>query len=301
MTSHPPNIYNLYGCLIDLDYAVDTHIAGASGAADRTGTYPFIAINVLSAQEVHRYRYDLESFLYVLLWVSCYPVPTRTAPSPSPDEVWPAHDPLGLWRDGTIDQVASDKARKVVAQVDTFNSLLERFRPVFEAFKQASRELRMILWATPAGLCALIPEKGSGDPAARDGLVAAQGEKEWEEEVEEEEEKEEVAEGDVPEETQREGQVEVEGQGYNLHDNRFDSADAVSGLTNDAPNLTSEQSWRLDPKEVRIGVSNLEAFRQVIRVFVQLNSRLKPQAGNDKGPKSGASHQGRGQCRKNPE
>ncbi|KAF8447107.1 hypothetical protein BGX38DRAFT_1049093, partial [Terfezia claveryi] len=55
------------GCLIDLDYAIEAS-AQPSGALDRTGTYPFIAIQILLGQERHRYRHDLESFLYVLIW-----------------------------------------------------------------------------------------------------------------------------------------------------------------------------------------------------------------------------------------
>ncbi|KAF8447110.1 hypothetical protein BGX38DRAFT_1046301, partial [Terfezia claveryi] len=57
----------LRGCLIDLDYAIEAS-AQPSGALDRTGTYPFIAIQVLRGRERHRYRHDLESFLYVLIW-----------------------------------------------------------------------------------------------------------------------------------------------------------------------------------------------------------------------------------------
>ncbi|RPB18690.1 hypothetical protein L211DRAFT_747477, partial [Terfezia boudieri ATCC MYA-4762] len=58
----------VYGSLIDLDYAVDTTSSGSCGATDRTGTYPFIAINILRGREPHRYRHDIESLLYVLLW-----------------------------------------------------------------------------------------------------------------------------------------------------------------------------------------------------------------------------------------
>ncbi|KAF8422175.1 hypothetical protein EV426DRAFT_513499, partial [Tirmania nivea] len=58
----------LRGCLIDLDYAIEASTQPSS-ALDRTGTYPFMAIQILLGQERHRYRHDLESFLYVLLWV----------------------------------------------------------------------------------------------------------------------------------------------------------------------------------------------------------------------------------------
>ncbi|KAF8430901.1 hypothetical protein BGX38DRAFT_1104167, partial [Terfezia claveryi] len=61
----------LFGCLIDLDYAINIGEGSTvtpSGAVDRTGTYPFIAINILLGREGHRYRHDLESMFYVLLW-----------------------------------------------------------------------------------------------------------------------------------------------------------------------------------------------------------------------------------------
>ncbi|RPB18322.1 hypothetical protein L211DRAFT_772699, partial [Terfezia boudieri ATCC MYA-4762] len=65
---------DLYGCLIDLDYAVVITEQDTSGIPERTGTYPFIAIAILQGAAtglatIHRYRHDLESFLYVLLWV----------------------------------------------------------------------------------------------------------------------------------------------------------------------------------------------------------------------------------------
>ncbi|KAF8415971.1 hypothetical protein EV426DRAFT_513669, partial [Tirmania nivea] len=63
---------DLYGCLIDLDYAVVVTEQNTSGIPERTGTYPFIAIAILQGTATHRYRHDLESFLYVLLWVACY-------------------------------------------------------------------------------------------------------------------------------------------------------------------------------------------------------------------------------------
>ncbi|KAF8419823.1 hypothetical protein BGX38DRAFT_1308381 [Terfezia claveryi] len=49
-------------------------------------------------QERHRYRHDLESFLYVLIWVCCYPAVAGSANMIS--SLWPASDPLSQWRDG---------------------------------------------------------------------------------------------------------------------------------------------------------------------------------------------------------
>ncbi|KAF8418143.1 hypothetical protein EV426DRAFT_619966 [Tirmania nivea] len=149
---------NLYGCLIDLDYAVVITEQDTSGIPERTGTYPFIAIAILQGAATglaatHRYRHDLESFLYVLLWVACYPVAsTRSSTQAVPSEdvrqrdVWPPEDPLDAWSSQSEGMVASLKTSNVVIYEDIFEKLLERFRPGFDRFKSAAREMRLALW-----------------------------------------------------------------------------------------------------------------------------------------------------------
>jgi hypothetical protein len=53
------------GTLIDLDVAIEMDI-GPRVKGELIGTRPFIAIGVLR-RELHTYRHNLESFLYVLL------------------------------------------------------------------------------------------------------------------------------------------------------------------------------------------------------------------------------------------
>src|SRR3954453_12787458 len=60
-----------HGFLIDLDFAVDIDRLQASGAPHRTGTLDFIAIAVLEGKS-HSFRHDLESFLYVLIYMCFY-------------------------------------------------------------------------------------------------------------------------------------------------------------------------------------------------------------------------------------
>ncbi|KAF8426078.1 hypothetical protein EV426DRAFT_594965 [Tirmania nivea] len=168
---------NLYGCLIDLDYAIDTQSAGAhaSNAADRTGTYPFIAIKVLSRREPHRYRHDLESLLYVLLWVSCYPV---RAPGPATlpavphvtqdleNEIWPREAPLKTWISGDEQTVTAHKTTNVVTDQSRFEQLLDRFREGFGPFRDAARKLRRTLWGLHGlDFCLIVPE---GVPGAEE-------------------------------------------------------------------------------------------------------------------------------------
>ncbi|KAF8418391.1 hypothetical protein EV426DRAFT_509793, partial [Tirmania nivea] len=144
---------DLYGCLIDLDYAVVVTEQDTSGIPERTGTYPFIAIAILQGKAPHRYRHDLESFLYVLLWVACYPVAsTQSSILPAPPEDvhqqdrWPSNDPLKAWSCESEAIVASLKCANIVNSEDIFEELLERFRPGFERFKYAAREMRLALW-----------------------------------------------------------------------------------------------------------------------------------------------------------
>ncbi|KAF8422941.1 hypothetical protein EV426DRAFT_604459 [Tirmania nivea] len=158
---------HLYGALIDLDYAVEVGSTEgrASGAADRTGTYPFIAMGVLGKGEMHRYRHDLESFLYVLLWVCCYPV----TPDPNPkqrdivDDVWPRYHPLRTWIFADEQTVTTHKVTNIVSDEKRFEELLVRFRAGFEGFKAVARRWRMTLWGLDGwGLCVVVPE-GEGD------------------------------------------------------------------------------------------------------------------------------------------
>src|SRR5437667_213449 len=72
-SSSNPSLYG--GFLIDLDYAVrrnpDNGQFAASGAPHRTGTLPYIAIDILKDPTFpHLYHHDVESFLYVLIWCS---------------------------------------------------------------------------------------------------------------------------------------------------------------------------------------------------------------------------------------
>jgi len=158
---------HLYGCLIDFDYAIDTNSAEAqaSGAADCTGTYPFIAIRVLSRSEPHRYRHDLESLLYILLWVSCYPVPVLAPVSPRPEsKIWPRNAPLKMWITADEQTLTAHKTTNIVTDKSVFEQLLERFRPGFGPFKEVARKLRRTLWGLEGlELCAVVPEGMPGE------------------------------------------------------------------------------------------------------------------------------------------
>lgn len=250
----------LSGCLIDLDYAVDLKHTNLSDTADRTGTYPFIAINLLLCRESHRYRHDLESLFYVLLWICIYghapppppslspaadtaatattgttlrPPPTATtstsAPRTTTIKQWDPADPLGLWHTGQPGKVAGDKTMHIVSSESDFTNLLSLFRPGFEAFARAAQRLRFVLWQVgQSGKCFALdeqrPEVPDGAGAKVDG-----------------EEEEELVFSDDEQEEDGEGQLRL---------------------------------W-LKPEEVRVGVHAWRGFREFKSVLEKLVKRLE--------------------------
>ena len=58
-----------HGMLIDFDMATFTDRSGHS-ARRRTGTFDFMAADILVGDTNHTVRHDLESFFYVLLWIA---------------------------------------------------------------------------------------------------------------------------------------------------------------------------------------------------------------------------------------
>ncbi|RPB19793.1 hypothetical protein L211DRAFT_842330 [Terfezia boudieri ATCC MYA-4762] len=180
----------LFGCLIDLDYAINiggVSAATASGAADRTGTYPFIAINILLGTDGHRYRHDLESMFYVLLWVACnHALPHTHSASSAKDQqrkegrynvptamVWPEGNPLEPWLLGNPREVASHKLLNIVSYEAYFEQLLERFAEGFAPFEQAAYDFRSVLWESGQSGNFMVPQEVVPDEGS--GRVGKQG------------------------------------------------------------------------------------------------------------------------------
>jgi hypothetical protein len=81
---------HVYAVLNDLDLAVNADVQRQS-SKHRTGTKPFMAIDLLSGEStVHMYRHDLESLYYVLVWIT----------SRFHDGVEIANPPLKDWTEG---------------------------------------------------------------------------------------------------------------------------------------------------------------------------------------------------------
>ena len=263
---YPPTSPLLAGCLIDLDYAIKAQ-AFPSGALDRTGTYPFIAINILSGKERHRYRHDLESFFYVMLWTCCYPVDPPATPlvggsglkgqneqiredtEAAPPPLWPPTDPLGAWRDGDEISVINHKSTCIIHNHQSFDLLLARFRKGFEGFKGVAERFRRSLWGLK-GLkrtCLLFEEGVGGcshSVGAGPGVHGCGSSKDED--------------GDAE-------QAEQINTGVDYSDGSEDDDDV--------------REWLL-PEEVRIGVHNKQAFVEIRRALEKLVRKLEVEAGN---------------------
>jgi len=217
----------LRGCLIDLDHAIEASVQ-PSGALGRAGTYPFIAIQILGGQERHRYRHDLESLLYVLLWVCCYPAVAAAANMiSSAHPIWPVSDPLSQWRDGDELSVINHKVACVIDSSRKFGLLLERFRPGFEHFKRVAAEMRVTLWRLPGR-------------SNRCGLS-------------------------------EEGRPNVLGATSEGGNSKNQEGSAPPGEEDEEE---EEREWLL-PEEVRLGVSNKQAFQEVKEAMQRLVTALK--------------------------
>lgn len=234
--SSPPGLYGrqtaLHGTLIDLDYALDMSKPGAqSGAKDRTGTYPFLAIALLSGRVSHRYRHDLESLLYVLLYVALYPRPPRPDDEDSDYDTdntdagagpWDTRHPLKLWFNPAEKIVAAVKKSAIVGDKAEFEALFEHFRPGFGGFADAAGRMRMALWAlgtgtVAGGACVFLPE---GPPVA------------------------------------------APGRGEGRHHRRKTKTKGKGKAKGRAGEVDGPRSW-LHPDEVRVGVSNWMAYLEV--------------------------------------
>ncbi|KAG7098262.1 hypothetical protein E1B28_000224 [Marasmius oreades] len=93
-----------YGVLNDYDLACHVSRSGEPTSSQRTGTKPFIALELLDGaplniNQPHYVRFDLESFLYVLAWIVCR--------FEDGNEIQDA--PFDEWMQGTWEQVYNVK------------------------------------------------------------------------------------------------------------------------------------------------------------------------------------------------
>lgn len=166
-------VQDRYGFLIDLDYAADvvpdTLVCDSTGAPHRTGTLPFMAIDILRGEHSsHLYHYDVESFLYVLIWSCIYDGDQKgyNPPTDAPDyndRIRAARcltiairvtsdaflDPLVQWRKGLPRQIATYKHLMMMTQ---FDAILRHLRPGYnhKAIVQLLSKMRSLIFCAPS-------------------------------------------------------------------------------------------------------------------------------------------------------
>ncbi|KAL7266760.1 hypothetical protein RUND412_010676 [Rhizina undulata] len=127
-----PRANNYYGFLIDLDHA--QRISSApSRAPERTGTYPFLSVEVLEGSDdfAHTFYGDLQNFWFVFLLL-CTP-----------------EDVTEPWHGSTLH---ASSVKLLLGSDDTrFRDFVKEFPPEIpavelEALKTAATECRRTLW-----------------------------------------------------------------------------------------------------------------------------------------------------------
>lgn len=123
------------GVLIDLDLSVE---AGPRKKGEIIRSKPFMAIGVLQ-RKLHIYRHDLESFLYIILWLAV----SDSERSP------PATSKLQEWLQRSFSELAKTKIRHM--EKEQFGEITAEFAPRFQDPGGLTEELRQILFQVATG------------------------------------------------------------------------------------------------------------------------------------------------------
>ena len=143
------------GLLIDLDIAVQLH-EQSSDEMSISGTQVFMAISLMQGQ-MHTYRHDLESFLYLLLYVVI-----------SNHEEYPAETSrLNRWDDKSIEFKDLAEMKTADMQSNNFEEILAEFLPEFQYLKTLARNFHALLFLVRDGKLWTGIDEGE---KARDGL-----------------------------------------------------------------------------------------------------------------------------------
>ncbi|CAK7268910.1 hypothetical protein SEPCBS57363_003330 [Sporothrix epigloea] len=134
------------GMLIDLDMAKVLG-SGRSGARNLTGTIQFMAVEVLQGAD-HTYRHDLESFLYVLLWM-CARQSWHNG-FPAQDEKAPPASYLRRWEIGSLYDLAANKQGDMT--IGGVRRIMSEFPASLNGVKPLCLKLRSSLFGDTADL-----------------------------------------------------------------------------------------------------------------------------------------------------
>ncbi len=127
------------GIMIDLDVAMILE-QGPRTPGEVTGTRPFMAVGILKERR-HTYRHDLESFLYVFLWVV---ISNRAQGLPTTSR-------LRLWSNGSWEESAMAKMSDM-EEVNFRNGILAEFPPEFRSLGPLAETLRQLLFPVEDGV-----------------------------------------------------------------------------------------------------------------------------------------------------
>ncbi|KAI1738573.1 serine/threonine-protein kinase Sgk2 [Xylaria scruposa] len=129
------------GMLIDLDLAKMNNDTTRSGAMQQTGTLQFMAINVLRGAD-NTYRYDMESFFYVLLWMCAHQSWENMLNNP--EETQDGASMILQWGVGDFKKIAHPKLGHM--SMNLFQEILDGFPKVMEPAKNLCLKIREILF-----------------------------------------------------------------------------------------------------------------------------------------------------------
>ncbi|KAJ3713741.1 hypothetical protein DFJ43DRAFT_1034217, partial [Lentinula guzmanii] len=117
-------------CDWDLSSAVDDDgvVVTSSNATHRTGTYPFLATDLLAEKPpVHLYRHDLESFFYILIWAGLHYSFDGEAAK------YHVHDEVKVWMDaGRHIDARKDKKSLILGARENAKHVFDHFHPDFK-------------------------------------------------------------------------------------------------------------------------------------------------------------------------
>lgn len=137
---------------------------GPQKPGELIGTKPFMATDLLRGSP-HTYRHDLESFLYVFLWIAICGGHKRLPPQSR----------LQRWQAGTFEDAARSKAEHMAE--DEFRAMLCELSPAFRGLEGLAWDLRRILFL-PASQASL--RTGTGFESFESGESGESGESEVE-------------------------------------------------------------------------------------------------------------------------
>ncbi|KAF8899477.1 hypothetical protein CPB84DRAFT_1847691 [Gymnopilus junonius] len=124
-----------FGILNDFDMAVninDKDKSSPSGASHRTGTLPFMALDLLDVSEDrgHAYRHDLESFFYILVWAAVhydFKNKRRHTKTPQKLQKWLDHGGAYAEKKSFFDKAIGKKS-------EIYKSVVTEFKDVWNAW-----------------------------------------------------------------------------------------------------------------------------------------------------------------------